>query len=127
MPAAARKGGFGLDVSPGTVLYSRLAEHAESIQCTENLNLGDFFCRYLAVDDIWIPLGENLLIEMFNPVWNRLVDGFGNHDPGSGRYLGKMPAWDALHPGRTWAKKLQPGKSRGAILAEVARFFEQPK
>ena len=127
VPAGARKGGFELDISPGSVLYNRLCEHAESIQCTKNLKLDDFFCRYLAVDDIWIPLGESLLIEMFNPIWNRLLDGFGNHDPGRGRHQGKMPAWDVLHPGRVWAEKLQPGKPLEAILAEIAAFFQPSK
>jgi hypothetical protein len=127
VPAGARKGGFELNASPGTVLYNRLSEHAESIQDSENLRLEDFFCRYLAVDDIWIPLGENLLIEMFNPLWNRLVDGFGNHDPGKGRYQGKMPSWDVLHPGRGWAGKLQPGKPVNSILEEVASFLKPAK
>jgi hypothetical protein len=26
------------------------------------------------VDDIWIPLGESLLIEMFSPLWNKVLD-----------------------------------------------------
>lgn len=125
VPRGARKGGFGLDTDPGSVLYDRLAEHAESINLANNLKLEDFFCRYLAVDDIWIPLGENLLIEMFTPLWNRVIDGFGNHDPGSGRYQGKIPAWDVLHPGRAWAKKLQPGKSERAVLDSVAAYFEK--
>ncbi|MEN6603100.1 MAG: Eco29kI family restriction endonuclease, partial [Bryobacteraceae bacterium] len=125
VPAGTRKGGMGLDVSPGCALYNRLSEHAESIQCATNLRLDDFFCRYLAVDDIWIPLGENLLIEMFRPVWNVLIDGFGNHDPGKGRHQGKRPAWDVLHPGRAWASKLQPGKPLDVILKEIVEFFEQ--
>jgi hypothetical protein len=69
VPAGARKGGFGLDAPTGAVLCNRLEEHAESIKISENLKLPDFFCRYLTVDDIWIPLGENLLIEMFSPLW----------------------------------------------------------
>lgn len=123
IPKGARKGGFGLEASPGTVLHDRLAQHGESIRAATNLNLGDFFCRYLAVDDIWIPLGENLLIEMFNPLWNRVVDGFGNHDPGKGRHQGRMPSWDILHPGRPWASRLQPGKLESEILANVADYF----
>lgn len=123
VPKGARKGGVGLDSEPGTVLYDRLAEHAESIRLAKNLNVEDFFCRYLAVDDIWIPLGENLLIEMFSPLWNRLIDGFGNHDPGKGRYQGKVPAWDILHPGRAWAKKLQPGKDVNTIQDSVSEYF----
>lgn len=123
VPPGARKGGLGLEGPPGPVLFNRLAEHAESVRQVSNLNLDDFFCRYLAVDDIWIPLGENLLIEMFSPLWNQVIDGFGNHDPGRGRHQGKRSAWDELHPGRPWASKLQPGKSREAVIAAIGRFF----
>ena len=83
VPAGARKGGFGLGISPGTVLFGRLKEHAKSVNQAKNLDLGDFSCRYLVVDDIWIPLGESLLIERFSPLWNKSLDGFGIHDPGS--------------------------------------------
>jgi hypothetical protein len=126
VPAGARKGGVGLDVAPGTVLYSRLAEHADSIRQAENLELRDFLCRYLVVDDIWIPLGESLLIQMFSPVWNRLIDGFGNHDPGKGRHQGQVPPWDVLHPGRGWAGRLQPNKkSSDELVAAVREYFER--
>ncbi|MDR0999909.1 MAG: Eco29kI family restriction endonuclease [Clostridiales bacterium] len=108
VPSGARKGGLGLDADHGQALYKRLTEHAESIKVTRNLKLSDFFCRFLVVDDIWIPLAESMLIERFKPVWNRVLDGFGNHDPGSGRRNGKMPQWDCLHPGREWATRLQP-------------------
>lgn len=108
VPAGARKGGLGLNVDHGLALYNRLSEHSESVNAVENLNLGDFRCRFLVVDDIWIPLAESLMIERFSPVWNRVLDGFGNHDPGRGRYSGKMPFWDCVHPGRAWAKRLQP-------------------
>ena len=74
VPSGARKGGYGLELSPGTALYKRIMEHAESIEQVGNLEVSDFYCRWLAVDDIWIPLGEALLIEMFSPVWNVLVD-----------------------------------------------------
>ena len=87
VPAGARKGGFGLGASPGLVLYNRLCEHADSIRGAKStLKLEHFRCRYLAVEDIWIPLGESMLIEMFNPLWNKVLDGFGNHDPGKGCY-----------------------------------------
>jgi hypothetical protein len=65
VPPGARKGGYGLDEAPSEVLYRRLREHAETIQQAENLKLEDFKCRCLIVDDIWIPLGESLLISMF--------------------------------------------------------------
>jgi hypothetical protein len=116
-------------VAPGTVLHSRLAQHADSIRQVKNLDFADFRCRYLVVDDIWIPLGESLLIQMFSPVWNQLIDGFGNHDPGKGRHEGQMPPWDVLHPGRAWARRLQPNRrSADELLADIASFFKhQPK
>lgn len=107
VPAGARKGALFGDAASSKALYSRLSEHAESIKATK-LDLGDFRCRYLVVDDVWIPLAESLLIGSFTPVWNSVVDGFGNHDPGRGRYEGLRPRWDVLHPGRSWAAKCQP-------------------
>lgn len=105
VPPGARKGNFGLDSEPGPALCKRLQEHAESVNAVCNLSIEDFFCRFLVVDDIWIPLGESLLIAKFAPIWNKLIDGFGNHDPGKGRYQGMRSKWDTLHPGRTWAEK----------------------
>ncbi|TWT97306.1 Eco29kI restriction endonuclease [Neorhodopirellula pilleata] len=106
VPAGARKGDYGTDTSPGRVLFNRLREHSKSIEAASNLNLEDFCCRFLVVDDIWIPLAESLLISRFAPIWNRTIDGFGNHDPGKGRRAGQRPPWDVLHPGRTWANRL---------------------
>lgn len=104
VPPGSRKGGV-LDMKPGRALSNRLAEHAESIRATNNLRIEDLTCRFLVVDDIWIPLGEALLIARFAPLWNSLIDGFGNHDPGSGRHAGMRPRWDVLHPGRVWAER----------------------
>jgi len=124
VPAGARKGGYGLGESPGTVLYKRLAEHAKSIEQTGNLQLADFRCRYLVVDDIWIPLGENLLIEVFQPLWNKFIDGFGNHDPGGGRYNQKNSPWDVIHPGRSFAAKLQSSeKTHDEWRAAISNFL----
>jgi len=110
---------------PSKALFKRLNEHAESIRST-GLSLGDFSCRYLVVDDIWIPLGESLLIARFGPLWNLLLDGFGNHDPGKGRYNGLMPRWDVLHPGRSWATRCQPRtETPEQIASEVLAWLEQ--
>lgn len=123
VPVGSRKGGV-LDLKPGRVLYNRLAEHAESIRATNNLDIGDFYCRFLVVDDIWIPLGESLLIARYAPIWNALIDGFGNHDPGSGRHAGMRPRWDVLHPGRSWATRCKE-RPEGAsdIEREAANFL----
>lgn len=124
VPAGARKGGFGLDAPAGKVLYQRLCEHAKSIAKTQNLKPADFYCRYLTVDDIWIPLGESLLIEMFSPLWNRILDGFGIHDPGKGRHKQKASSWDILHPGRSWTTKLKAGRSTKDILQMLEAHFK---
>jgi hypothetical protein len=107
VPAGSRKGGYGVEIDPGNVLYKRLCDHADSINAARNLELEDFTCRYLLVDDIWIPLGEALLIETFRPVWNVIIDGFGHHDQGSSRRTQMKSAWDTLHPGRAWAEKVE--------------------
>ena len=105
-------------------LYDRLRKHAESIKAVSNLLLKDFYCRFLVVDEIWIPLGETLLISKFSPVWNGLVDGFGNHDPGAGRYEGLCPRWDTLHPGRKWAEKCKKRQETAEqIETEIANFL----
>lgn len=124
VPAGARKGGALFGASQTRALYNRLREHADSIEQATNLALSDFRCRYLVVDDIWIPLGESLLIDMFEPAWNRVIDGFGNHDPGAGRSKQQRSAWDVLHPGRPWAEKLQDNnRTREELLDNLERFL----
>ena len=108
IPPGSRSGNYGLSTDPGSVLVKRLREHAKSIEASSNLSIDDFYCRHLVVDDIWTPLGESLLIAMFTPPWNKVVVGFGNHNPGSGRYNQARSRWDVLHPGRSWALKCQP-------------------
>lgn len=125
-PPGARKGGLGSNKPIGNVLYKRLGEHADSIGNTKNLKIEDFFSRYLIVDDIWIPLGESLLIERFSPLWNKKIDGFGNHDPGKGRYKQQRSPWDTLHPGRHWAKRLLPNsRSEKEFLGEIKEFLQE--
>jgi hypothetical protein len=124
IPEGGRKGGLGLDVPVGEYLYKRLNEHRKSIEAAENLSISDFYCRFLVVDDIWIPLGESLLIEKTKPLWNVVVDGFGNHDPGSGRNNQQISSWDTIHVGRNWAKKLQPGKPKEEIAKLIADFLQ---
>lgn len=110
IPAGARKGLEEFDAARGTALKARLEEHAESVrQASSTLKLEDFWFRALVVDDIWIPLGESVLIRTFSPLWNHSVEGFGNHDPGAGRHKSKVSPWDTLHPGRPWVERLTGG------------------
>lgn len=118
VPTGARKGEVEFDATVGSALYSRLREHAESIRQANNLDVADFKCRYLVVDDIWIPLGESLLIRKFRPLWNVTIDGFGNHNPGAGRHRQQRSPWDVLHPGRTWVDRLAPCTTTDEALIE---------
>jgi Eco29kI-like restriction endonuclease len=98
-------------------LYDRLRQHSRSIEQARNLRLEDFRCRYLVVEDIWIPLGENLLINEFKPLWNmNIFSGFGIHQPGSGRAKQKTSIWDTVHPGRREAYGLP---SNDQTLAQI--------
>lgn len=124
VPPGARKGG-DLKNAKTKDLFKRLNEHAVSIKQVNNLELSDFFCRFLTVDDIWIPLGESLLIAKYSPLWNKIVEGFGNHDPGKGRHKGMRPRWDTVHPGRLWAEncEVRPESSED-IIREAKNYLE---
>lgn len=109
IPKGGRKGGLSeASSATGNALGARLRQHITSVDEAGNLDLADFLVRYLVVDDIWIPLGENMLIETFRPVWNRAIDGFGNKDPGKRRKTQITSPWDVLHPGRSAAKNTTP-------------------
>ena len=126
IPSGGRKGLADPEISAkGKKLFSRLDEHRKSIEATSNLDIADFSCRYLVVDDVWIPLGESLLIQRHRPIWNSLIDGFGNHTPGKGRFKGARPSWDTLHPGRSWAEKCAQSKlSEEQILHHIEQYWE---
>lgn len=124
IPKGGRKGGITADASKGRALGERLGQHANSINEATNLNIDDFYVRHLVVDDVWIPLGENMLIETFEPVWNRAIDGFGNKDPGRRRSRQYKSPWDILHPGRKFAEKLGDSSVTPTFLTQrIADYF----
>ncbi len=92
----------------GTPLFSRIREHFRNIQQVENLSPPDFKCRYMILDGdesgIIGPV-EASLIRKFQPLWNTIIDGFGNHTPGEGRFNQAKSGWGVLHPGRAWAAR----------------------
>ncbi len=130
VPAGARKGGIRRNVEkPIGNLHSRLRQHAQSIRSAENLRIEDFYFRYLEVDDIWIPLGETYIIDKFEPLWNKVVEGFGIHTPGKGRAGQYTSAWDTLHPGRalSWGLNLPPNpKTSAGIVREIENYLSLP-
>lgn len=107
------------------VLHHRLQQHAGSIEAASNLHLADFRCRWLVLDPVWIGLTEQVLISQYQPIWNLIVDGFGNHDPGAGRRNQRRSRWDTLHPGRDWASSLRDNDDTAAdIIAAVTSHIE---
>ena len=115
--------------SASPTLWSRLRDHAKSIAQVENLRIQDFHFRYLVVDHIWIPLGEELMIRTFAPVWNKVIDGFGIHTPGANRPQ-TISAWDTIHPGRPFVKKVNlrtNPKSQEQWIKEVRSYLALPR
>ena len=127
-PPGARKG--SATSKTHRKLYERLQEHRTSVDQATNLNVTDFYFRWLVVQPIWVPLGEQILIQKFAPVWNRIGEGFGKHQQGGNRNEELSP-WDTLHPGRFntnrktkavvfWADVSLPNKkSQGELQQEV--------
>ena len=53
-----------------------------------------------------------------------MIDGYGNHDPGKGRYNQARSRWDVLHPGRAWALKCRERpETAEQIQAEVIEYL----
>ena len=121
IPPGSRRGGEGDVTAPA--LQRRIREHQRSIEQASNLDVKDFKYRYLAIVPTWINLAERFIIQHYQPVWNACLDGFGDHDPGSGRYSGERSWWDTLHPGRSWAQRLQQIKTVEDARSRLVDFF----
>jgi hypothetical protein len=110
-------------------LNSRLCEHAKSVSQVTNLKLQDFHARFMILSgieyDLVVPV-EAELIRRYKPLWNMALDGFGNHDPGNGRYYQKVSEWDCIHPGRGWVKRLK-GKcpKQEKIITKISNHLSQ--
>jgi hypothetical protein len=110
-------------------LFGRLREHSKSIEQTSNLILGDFYCRFMILENSessLISTVEAGLVRHYKPIWNTYIDGFGNHDPGSGRYNQAKSEWDILHSGRPWADKCKgESASLKTIELKAKQFFKK--
>lgn len=108
-------------------LFSRLSEHYNSIHQVGNLEIEDFRCRFMILEDASVDLigtVEAALIRQYTPIWNSCIDGFGNHDPGHGRYDQAKSDWDILHPGRKWAERLCGDHlSESKIIEKAESYF----
>jgi hypothetical protein len=118
----------GDKTKPQTELNSRLKIHSRSISSASNLSLDDFMCRFMILEDeqsSLIGTVEAALIRFYTPLWNTFIEGFGNNDPGSGRYNQAVSDWDVLHPGRKWVGKLtNPGNNLLGVEKKVTKYFK---
>lgn len=111
---ADRKGkrkGFTFQPGYGGEIQSRLRNHAESIKLAQDLCIKEFSCRFLSIEDAFIGLAESVLVSIYEPLWNKVLDGFGNNPTGGPRSTQATSKWDVFHPGRT----------RGVGLARFAK------
>lgn len=112
-------------------LYRRLNEHSRSISVGEGLNISDFSCRFVIFEregSDMIGSIEAALIKLNRPLWNSCVDGFGNHDPGKGRYEQARSGWDLIHTGRVWANRLNGVSSKkDDVVAKIENHLNELK
>jgi len=113
--------------SQSNELFNRLREHSRSISACSDLNLDHFMCRFVIFEEEgsdMISTIEASLIKINRPLWNTALDGFGNHDPGSGRYEQAKSDWDVIHSGRSWADRLNgTPKQQEAIMSRIVKHL----
>jgi hypothetical protein len=141
IPSGGRRGLSVLDDEEGS-LIKRLREHFKSIVLAHQfagvrsaglpvLDPSHFACRFMIIpgdEAALIAPIEAALIRNYLPLWNSVVDGFGNHDPGKGRYEQAKSAWDVLHPGRKWADKcLGEPFPADVIVASISSHLQKIK
>ena len=112
-------------------LFGRLKEHGKSVTQVNNLEQEDFSCRFMILEDSanhLIGTVEAALIRHYKPIWNTRIDGFGNHDPGSGRYNQAKSEWDIIHVGRPWADKcLGTSSTVEKVEKKIKEYFTSNK
>ena len=70
-----------------------------------------------------MPKNDMPILKPFNPLDKRHLGESVADALLHGRYQGMMPQWDCLHPGRAWAKRLQPCASTSEQLAEKVKQY----
>jgi Eco29kI restriction endonuclease len=110
-------------------LHNRLREHSRNITVGARLSLDDFMCRFVIFEgegSDMIGTIEAALIKLNQPLWNVALDGFGNHDPGKGRYEQAKSDWDVIHSGRSWADRCNGiPKDESSIVAAIKRHLNR--
>ncbi len=112
-------------------LWNRINQHGRSIDSAKNLKREEFWCRFMICEHAaseMIGTVEAALIKWSRPLWNSQLDGFGNHDPGKGRYEQAKSDWDVIHPGRYWADKCKGVTTpKASIIAGIEAHLSSLK
>ena len=110
--------------SQSSELYNRIRDHSRNIATGEGLEIADLTRRFVIFESAgsdMIGTIEAALIKLSRPLWNTVVDGFGNHTPGKGRFEQSKSQWDVLHPGRAWAERCRGvAPKKDQILRQIA-------
>lgn len=118
-----------LPIYVGKARFDRIRNHATSISQVSNLDINDFWCRYLVTEEVFIPLCEELLIRRYKPIWNIVITGFGPKVVGEKRITQQTSMWDMLHPGRP-GRGAAPNKrfqSPEQIVQKLHDFFTKER
>jgi hypothetical protein len=110
-------------------LFNRINQHSTSIQYAKNLDIADFKCKFVILQEYDIDLLSPLESELFRhykPIWNSCISGFGIHTPGEGRNKQQRSEWDTIHPGRPYADGLPDNKkwTKTQLYQEIDKFIE---
>ena len=85
----------------------------------------DFWAKAILLFPGNAELAEVELLSMYDPLWNTVIQGFGNNPLGAGRQEASIASdWDILHPGRAGAGG-QEGTPLAKIHASVRKNFEE--
>jgi hypothetical protein len=113
-----------------SALWERLMEHRRSLQQASNIEDHHVHVRYMVLPEessAMIGTLESFLIHDSKPLWNIHLDGFGNHDPGKGRYLQQASLWDTVHPGRPWSLRCVERAGQQSALIDTIRHHLERK
>jgi hypothetical protein len=117
------------DKNQSKELFNRIKEHHRNIKIGEGVLAEEFSCRFVIFEQEgsdMISTIEAALIKLTKPLWNTALDGFGNHDPGNGRYEQAKSDWDVIHVGRAWAEKCKGrSKARSVIVSKIDNHFKK--
>lgn len=130
-PEGSRTGSDVKSPEESKSLRSRLMTHENKIKKVNDLEIDDFYARFLPADDLFTPMAESMMITELQPVWNVILDGFGVNTPGVGRKDQTRSRWHEVHRGVPAGDALPPhpggpGPLRKKVIHHLATHAVRP-